>query len=647
MKSRWHQDQAAFYHVPPEDSLQAALSDLQSVYTEHADFRLSRDHSSGRPWIGVPYGISRYQPGENEVWSVRGSRSLILSVVTVLCAFVVSGCQPEPVVDRNREFNRLVDQHFEGDFAMRPVEATLRGFHDRDGLLDRYLETTVAAEITRLRNSLTALEGLDEDTLDASNQLDRIILINSIEDQLLDLDERPVWRLNPGFYNSIIDNAILALIERPFAPLSERLQLVIERERRIPAMLEAARENLNQPTRVLVESAIGEFQGTVAFFRDTVPQAFEETTATDLLAEFVEANDAVIRALEDFIRFLQTDALAASVEDFAVGYEFLERKLRYRGMVTEPIAEVEQRIRAYIVQMQEEFVRTAGQVIPSASPREVMAVVTADHPSAEELLSEVRGLLENLRTFCIVEDVITIPSQVRCEVVESPAFARTTGYASLDAPGLYESTPQEAYLMVTLPDPTWDRDREEQHLRFFNRAALPTINAFLAYPGIYIQHLWMKTAASKVRRLIPSGFFEEGWAHYSEQMVLDEGYRADEPRVRLAQLSNSILRATRPLVALGLHTGQMTEEEAVDLFVTEAYQERANAETEVRRWIRDPVRAFTYTLGKLQILDLREEYRQQMGDAFSMKRFHDDLLRHGAPPIPLLREILLSESAGS
>lgn len=548
-----------------------------------------------------------------------------------------------------QRFNTFVDEHFSAYFKMRPVEATAMGIHDDDHLLGQFEPEPFAGEVARLKSALTTLESFRDDRLDSMTRLDRQILSNSIRDSLLDVEEVARWQKNPSFYNEIITTGILQLIERSFAPKRERLRLAIERERQIPSLLEAAKRNLDRPPRALTEIAIDQFRGSVTFFRDVVPKAFEDSTSQELKAQLQEENRKVVASCADFVKFLEKDVLPRSTQEFALGEDFLSRKLRYREMVDEPMAVLERKGFERLREVQADFIGIAKKVDPAKTPAEVLDAVTRDHPSTEGLIPAVRGLLEELRTFCIQKDIITIPSEVRCEVTETPPFARTLTIASLDSPGPYEPVAKEVYYKITLPDPGWSQSRTEEHLRFFNFAALPTISAYETYPGRYIQHLWMKPVASKVSRLIRSDFFELGWAHYAEEMVLDQGYRANEPKVRLAQQRNSLLRLARFLTAIGLHSGRMTPGQSVEFFVTEAYQERANAERETRRSVSDPVRAMAYALGKLEIVALRQDYEKKKRNAFSLREFHSELLRHGAPPIPILRKILLdsSEKPGS
>jgi uncharacterized protein (DUF885 family) len=229
-------------------------------------------------------------------------------------------------------------------------------------------------------------------------------------------------------------------------------------------------------------------------------------------------------------------------------------------------------------------------------------------------------------------------------VEETPPFARALSTASMDTPGPYENKATEAYFNVTLPDPSWTAQKTEQWMEVFNRAGIISIADHEAYPGHYTQFLWVKQAPSKVRKLIGCGSNAEGWAHYDEQMMLDEGYGNGDPKLRLAQVHEALLRNARYIVGIQMHTGNMTLEQGTDFFIKEAHQTPAVAEREAKRGTSDPT-YLVYTLGKLEILKLRADYKQKMGDKFSLEQFHNEFMQQGYPPIKIIREKMLGNDS--
>jgi uncharacterized protein (DUF885 family) len=254
-------------------------------------------------------------------------------------------------------------------------------------------------------------------------------------------------------------------------------------------------------------------------------------------------------------------------------------------------------------------------------------------------------VLGGLRDFITAHHIVTIPSQVMPIVEETPPFMRATTFASMDTPGPFENVAKEGFFNVTLPEATWSKQQIEEHMAGFNRGTIVSTAVHEVFPGHYVQFLWLKDAPmTKVRKLIGCSSNAEGWAHYTEQMMLDEGYGNGDPMLRLGQLQDALLRNARYIVGIQMHTGHMTYDQAVDFFVKEGYQTRANAEVETKRGTADPTYLY-YTLGKLEILKLRDDYKRMKGAAFSLEQFHDAFLKQGFPPIKIVRRALLGNDS--
>jgi uncharacterized protein (DUF885 family) len=252
--------------------------------------------------------------------------------------------------------------------------------------------------------------------------------------------------------------------------------------------------------------------------------------------------------------------------------------------------------------------------------------------------------LSGLSQFIEQKKIVTIPSPIPPIVEETPPFARSLTTASMDTPGAYETKATEAIFNVTLVDPRWPPEKAEQWLQSFNRPVLTAVAIHEAYPGHYVQFLWVKQAPSKTRKLIGCASNAEGWAHYTEQMMLDEGYGNGDPRLRLGQVEDALLRNARFIAGIEMHTGKMTEEQARKFFVEEGYQLPPVAEEETKRGTSDPT-YLVYTLGKLQILKLREDYRQRQGDQFTLQEFHNRFMQQGAVPLKIIRKAMLGDDS--
>ena len=271
-----------------------------------------------------------------------------------------------------------------------------------------------------------------------------------------------------------------------------------------------------------------------------------------------------------------------------------------------------------------------------------MKAISLEHPTADDLIPAVGRSLEETRKFIVAKDLITIPSEVRPKVEETPPYARGGSFASMDTPGAYETKATEAFYYVTPVEKDWDAKHQEEHLRLYNRPVILLIDIHEAFPGHYVQFLYSPQFPTKVRKLTFAGTNAEGWAHYAEQMVVDEGFGGGDPKIRLAQLAEALVRDCRYVVGVRLHTRGMTLEEGAKLFVDKAFMEPANAYEEARRGTFNPTYLY-YTLGKIEIQKLRDEYRSKTGK--SLKDFHNAFVAQGSLPIPLVRKLLLERPA--
>lgn len=561
-------------------------------------------------------------------------KSLCLCLVFVAWA-VNSTAQPT-----NARFNQLVDQYFDDYYEHHPSEGTSAGFHQYDVKLEDYSQRGVTEHVKLLRTYLVRFTQVDPKTLNAVEVADRELMIASIQSQLLSLTEIRWWERDPGIYCNGVNNSAFILMMRNYAPLNERLQALIAREKQMPQVLKAARANLKNPPRIYTEIALETLPPILSFFQNDLPLAVKDATDAKLQAEFQVSNQAVIAALKEYEQFLQKELLPKSNGDFRIGAELYRKKLLYDEMVDIPLDRLLQVGYQNLHANQEWFKRTAAQIDPSKTAAEILAASQKEHPPADKLLESIRGVLGDVQRFIIDHKIITIPSPVQPIVAETPPFMRATTTASMDTPGPYEKA-KEAYYFATLPDPSWPKEKVEDYMGGFTYGTVLSTTIHEAYPGHYTQFLWVQSAPSKVRKLIGCGTNAEGWAHYTEQMMLDEGYTND-PKMRLGQLQDALLRNARYIVGIEMHTGKMTYEQAIEFFVKEGYQSREIAIIESKRGTSDPT-YLMYTLGKLAIMKLRADYKAMRGDKFTLQEFHDNFMRQGFAPIKLVRRALLGQ----
>jgi uncharacterized protein (DUF885 family) len=537
--------------------------------------------------------------------------------------------QPSP-----EQVDRFFDDVY---FKFNPTTGTSSGFHQYDTLLEDYSKAGVENQVRALLNAEKQFSALPEDP-------DRDLILNYIRATLLSLQQVRPWEKNPDSYSSGVTVSIFDIMSRTFAPPADRLQSVIARERQIPAVFEAARANLKNPPRIYTEVAIEQLPGIVSFFQNDVPSAFKQVTDPKLLADFQKSNAAVMDALNSYLGYLKNDVLPRSHGDFRLGADRFRKKLLYEEMVDLPLDKLLEIGMADLRRNQEAFKQTAAKIDPSKTPQQILDEATHDHPAADHLLQSFRDVLGGLKDYITAKQIITIPSPVLPILEETPPFMRALTTASMDTPGPYEKVAKEAFFNVTLAEPSWTPKEVEEHMESFNRGTIISTAIHEAYPGHYVQFLWMQTIPSKVRKLLGANSNAEGWAHYCEQMMLDEGYGNGDLKLRLGQLQDALLRNARYIVGIQMHTGHMTYEQGIDFFVKEGYQTHALGERETKRGTSDPTYLY-YTLGKLEIMKLREDYKKMRGSAFTLQEFHDRFMREGTPPIKIVRKALLGNDS--
>lgn len=566
----------------------------------------------------------------------------MLGLMAMLMVGVGGALAPSSVrSDVGAEFARFVDAYFDARFASRPSEGTAAGLHEYDDRMEDLSRAAVERRVNTLKGQMAELQELRKQSLSFDDAIDAEVLEGQIRGELLDLEVLETWR-NPMVYAGLPGQAVDGLMKRAFAPAQARLRLVMARERKIPAVFEAARANVGNPPKEFTDLAIRVARGSAGFFKTSVLEWAREAAEGDgaLLDEFEQVNGEVVRAFEEFARWLDEELKPRSNGEYAIGAENFSAKLLYDEMITLPLDEVLKRGEENLERDYRAFVATARLIDPTAEPAEVMKRLSDDHPTAEDLIPSVRRSVEAAREFLIERQIVTVPSEVRCRIEETPPYARSGGFASMDTPGPFERKATEAFYYVTPVEADWDASHREEHLRLFHAPVVALINVHEAYPGHYLQFLYAPRFPTKTRKLTYCGTNVEGWAHYAEQMMVDEGFGGGDPKIRLAQLQEALLRDCRYVAGIKMHTqGWSVERAAKELFEEKGFQEPANAYEEARRGAYNPTYLY-YTYGKLEILALRAEYLRQNPGA-GLREFHDAFVSQGGLPLPLVRRILL------
>ncbi|HEV7777217.1 MAG TPA: DUF885 domain-containing protein [Luteibacter sp.] len=581
------------------------------------------------------------------------SKSVLCLAMSVSLAGVGSAYAAAPAAAGDAAFKQLSDSYFDGYyFPNNPTAATAAGIHLYDTKLEDYTRHGVDAEVAALKQWEAKVAAVDPKDLSEQVQGDRELVLNSIRSSLLTLETIRPWEKNPDTYSSGIAGSAFGLMARKFASPEDRMRSLIAREKLMPGVLAAGRANLKNPPKIYTEIALEQLPGLVDFFRKDVPSAFEAVKDPALRKAFDATNGAVMKSLEDYAAWLKKDVLPVSKGDFRIGTDAFRKKLAYDEMVDTPLDKLVAIDMANLRDNQREFAKVAKELDPGKTPAQVLAELGADHPQRDAILDTFRASFDKLSGFIRDKNIVTIPSTVQPIVEETPPFERATTFASMDTPGPYESVAKEAYFNVTLPDPSWSKSQTDEFMSQLSYPVISNVAVHEAYPGHYIQFLWMHDLDDRVRKLIGSSSNAEGWAHYSEQMMLDEGLAQavypNDPRqqklLKLGQLQDALLRNARFVAGIKMHTGQMTFDQAVDFFVKEGYQSRAVGTIETKRGTADPTYLY-YTLGKLEILKLRADLEAKEGKAFNLKDFHDNFMRQGFAPIKIVRKAMLGDDS--
>jgi len=542
------------------------------------------------------------------------------------------------------QWNRFVDHALDEIFRYNPTRGTSLGLHQYDSQVEDYARAAIEQEIGALHGLEKQAVGLDLNGAAESVREDRELLVSRLRGRLLDLERIRNWERNPDFYSSAASRSVFGLISREFAPPEERLASVIAREKQLPKYFDEARTNLKNPPRIYTEIALQQLPGILSFFQKDVPRAFEGVTNAKLLAEFKAANEAVIAALKGYEGFLRSDVLPASKGDFAIGTENYQKKLLYDEMVDVPVSRLLEIGYADLKHNQEQLKEAVAKAYPGKSPEEALAALGQEHPAPDKILDAFGANFSGLREFVEQHHIVRIPAPDSPKLRETPPFMRALTFASMNSPGAFEKVATDAFFNVTLPEPGWKPEQVEQHLEFFNNYAITDIAIHEALPGHFTQFLWVRTEPlSKIRQIFGCSSNAEGWAHYAEQMMIEEGFGGGDAKLRASQLQQALVRDVRYIAGISMHTQGMTLEQATEMFEKQAYMPHAPALREAMRGTSDPT-YLVYTLGKLEILKLRDDYKKKQGAAFKLEEFHTRFLQQGYPPIRLIREALLGEA---
>jgi uncharacterized protein (DUF885 family) len=550
-------------------------------------------------------------------------------------------------------FASIVDDYLDQFARRHPSIAAGNGIHTHDGTLEDFSAGAVAAEVSWLRDFRGRLDAIDLGPLTPDERVDHRILQGIVDGWLLDLDTVKTWTRNPMIYASTISDGIHNLMTMESSPAPARMSQASAKLTAVPTLLTAARENLQTPPRVFVERAIVMFRGASDLVAHDLPLAFANVGDSAQQDALKSSADRARRALDDYVAELESKVLPRATGAYALGTAAVEARYRAEELIDTPAAGMLAIGERELRRLQADFAATAARVDPSRAGRsasDVWREVLDDHPPRGELAAAAQKTVDELFAFIRERRLVDLPEGERVVVAAAPPY--DLGLASMHSSPPLEPHPVKSFYYVTDAQADWPADRQNAWLQKFNYPTLADISAHEVAPGHYVHSLFMRRTPGKIRRIWiglnpfpqPSSG-QDGWAHYAEQLVSDEGFKRDDPRYRLAQISEALTRICRLIVGLRLHNGEWTIDQAAQFFEREAHLPAPAARQEATRGTYDPTYG-GYFLGKVAAFKLRRDYRAARGAAFNLREFHERVMTNGIAPWWAHRQLLLSGDKG-
>jgi uncharacterized protein (DUF885 family) len=430
-----------------------------------------------------------------------------------------------------------------------------------------------------------------------------------------------------------------------FAPESERARRVVSKLRQVARLVQAARDNIKEAPGIFVKVGLETWRGTLKFIEADLPRAFSSLDDLSILGDLADTSTEAAAAISSYIEYLETDLAPRAKASFRLGRERFEQKLKLEEGITLSAERLLTIALRELAEVQEEFRSVAGKLNGGGDPEEAWRKAKESHPEPGKLVAVAQEQVKELQQFLERQAIVGMPDAEPVVVAPSPDFYRWA-FASMWTPGPFESKPSRAYYYLTDVDRAWPPERQKEHMRDFNIPTLWNVTIHEVYPGHFLHYQHLRQVESKVRKstLFAPASFVEGWAHYCEQMMVEAGFRRNDPAVRAGQLAEALVRLARVVVGIRLHCEDLSVEQGMRFFRDEAFLEEANARREAERGTFDPSYV-VYSVGKLAMLKLRRDYKERQGGKYSLRAFHDAVLSQGSAPFWAHRQLLLDETS--
>jgi uncharacterized protein (DUF885 family) len=543
-------------------------------------------------------------------------------------------------------FPHFVDDYLAYLQEVYPGQASLDGVHLHDDLLEDLSRAGIDAHLRALSGFSRRLHQIDPSVLPPVEQIEHPIVAASIEGRMFELEQVRTWERNPQYYGDLLGTSLASQTLFPYAPEADRARRVLSKLRQTTRLVQAARDNIKDTAGIFVKIGLETWRGVLSFIDRDLPRAFSTLDDLHLLGDLADASTEASTAVTSYIDYLERDLAPRARASFRLGRDRFEQKLKLDEGIDLGVERLLSIAMRELTETQEEFRAVAGR-LNGGDPLTAWREAKEEHPASGELLDVAREQIAELLTFLQRSGVVSMPQAEPVVVATSPEFYRWA-FASMWTPGPFESKPTRAYYYITDVDRSWPAERQKEHLRDFNYPTLWNISMHEVYPGHFLHYQHLRQVESKVRKstFFSPASFVEGWAHYCEHMMIEAGFKRGDARIKLGQLAESLVRLARFIVSIRLHTEDLSVEQGMRFFRDEAFLEEATARREAERGTFDPT-YLVYSVGKLMLLKLRHDYKEQQGSKYSLRTFHDTVLGHGTAPFWAHRRLLLGDGTGS
>jgi uncharacterized protein (DUF885 family) len=540
-------------------------------------------------------------------------------------------------------FPHFVDDYLAYLYEVYPSQATLDGTHLHDDHLEDLSRTAIDTHVRALSGFGRRLHQIGSATLPATEGIELPIVAANIEGRMFEFEDVRTWERNPQMYADIVGTSLAGQALFAYAPEADRARRVVSKLRQVPRLVQAARDNIKECPGIFVKMGLESWRGILKFVDVDLPRAFVSLDDLHILGDLADTSAEASTAIKAYVDYLENDLAPRAKASFRLGRERFEKKLRLDEGITFTADRLLSIALRELREVQEEF-RTVSARLPGGDVQSAWRAATEQHPGPGEVVKAAQGQVKELEQFLRKQSIVTLPEGEPVVIAPTPDFYRWA-FASMWTPGPFETKPSRAYYYLTDVDRGWPPERQEEHLRYFNFPTLWHISIHEVYPGHFLHFQHLRQVESKVRKSIffaPASFVE-GWAHYCEQMMVEAGFRRNEPAIKLGQLAEALVRLARFVVCIRLHCEDMSVEQGMRFFRDEAFLEEGTARREAERGTFDPT-YLVYSVGKLMMLKLRQDYKAQQGSRYSLRTFHDAVLGQGCAPFSAMRRLLLADS---